>query len=143
MKRIVKVTIILMVIFTTFAQINCVYAGKQTELEELQQQEKQQKEQGYNTKWSEKSTDWWKPINEDVGEEELKSRADIVVTVIRNVGIVVSVVALMIIGIREMTAGAEEKSIIKQSMPGYILGIIMVVAVTALPSIIYGLTKNL
>ena len=49
----------------------------------------------------------------------------------------------MAIGIKEMTSSAEEKSIIKQALPVYILGVIMVVAITTLPSIIYNIVKGL
>lgn len=122
MKKVLKITIILMMIFTIFAQVSNVYAAP--------------------TKWSEKSTDWWKPTDPDIGESNYINKANIITTVIRNIGIVVSVIALMIIGIREMTASAEEKSIIKQSMPGYILGAVMVGAISFLPSLIYNIVKN-
>ena len=122
MKKVLKITIILMMIFTIFAQVSLVYAAP--------------------TKWSEKSTDWWKPTDPDIGESNYINKANIITTVIRNIGIVVSVIALMIIGIREMTASAEEKSIIKQSMPGYILGAVMVGAISFLPSLIYNIVKN-
>ena len=66
-----------------------------------------------------------------------------VVSVIRGIGIVVSVVSLMIIGIREVTASAEEKSIIKEAMPGYILGAIMVFVITLIPTLIYNFSQGL
>ena len=49
----------------------------------------------------------------------------------------------MIIGIREVTASAEEKSIIKQAMPGYILGAIMVFVITMIPTLIYNFSQGL
>ncbi len=122
MKKVLKITIILIMIFTMFAQVSMVYAA--------------------STKWSDKSTDWWKPTDPNIGEKNLVNKANVITTVIRNIGIVVSVIALMIIGIREMTASAEEKSIIKQSMPGYILGAVMVGAISFLPSLIYNIVKN-
>ena len=54
-----------------------------------------------------------------------------------------SVVTLMIIGIKQMTASAEEKSILKQAMPGYILGAVMVFAMTVIPTLIYEFAKGL
>ena len=62
---------------------------------------------------------------------------------IRAIGIVVSVIALIVIGIRQITASAEEKSIIKEAMPGYILGLILVVSITFLPTIIYNFMQKL
>jgi len=98
---------------------------------------------GKSTKWTSQSPIWWKPTEEDVGQPEIKDRANVIVKVLRNIGIVLAVVALMIIGIRNMTASAEEKSILKESMPGYLIGVFMVVAVTFLPSLIYEIVKNL
>ena len=57
--------------------------------------------------------------------------------IIQIIGIIVSVLALMIIGIREMTASLEEKSRIKDAMPGYLVGIFLVAAMTSIPNIIY------
>lgn len=168
MKKIFKITIILIIIITIFAPISYVYAASESYLEqklqeeqqnkqdrqqhekyqfekkiEEQQKQKEQQEQELNTKWSEKSTAWWKPIDASVGEDELVKKAEVIIALIRNAGIVVSVIALMIIGIKEMTAGVEEKSAIKQALPGYLLGVIMVVSITMLPSIIYRIVKGL
>ena len=73
---------------------------------------------------------------------DLVNKASVIVAVIRNVGIVVSVIALMIIGIKAMTGSIEQKADYKKSLPGYILGVIMVIAITVLPSIIYEVVKN-
>ena len=126
MNRVIKITIILIMFFTMFAFANKVYASSSST----------------GTQWSNKSTDWWRPTDPDIGESNYINKANIIATVIRNIGIAVSVIALMIIGIREMTASAEEKSIIKQSMPGYILGAIMVGAISFLPSLIFNIVKN-
>ena len=127
MKKILKTTIILIIIITIFAPISHVYAARESELELKEQEEKEKREdqelyeeQTHITEWSGKTTGWWKPG-----------------------GIVVSVIAVMIIGIKEMTAGVEEKSVIKQALPGYILGVVMVVAITMLPTIIYRIVKGL
>ena len=69
--------------------------------------------------------------------DRLTERAGKIVAIIRNIGIVVSVIALMIIGIKIMVSSAEEKSIYKQALPGYILGVLMVAAITMIPSLIY------
>lgn len=64
-------------------------------------------------------------------------KVGVILGIIRAVGIVTSVIALMIIGIRMMTLSIEEKAIYKESLPGYILGVVMVVAFSVIPSIIY------
>ena len=48
----------------------------------------------------------------------------------------------MLIGIKEMTAGVEEKTELKKALPGYLLGILLVVTVSVLPSIIYNFAKD-
>ena len=150
MKKIFKITIILIIIITIFAPISYVYAASESYLEQKLQEEQQKKEdqelheeQTHITEWSGKTTGWWKSGDTPIDEEELVKKAEVIIGVIRNIGIVVSVIAVMVIGIKEMTAGVEEKSVIKQALPGYILGVVMVVAITMLPTIIYRLVKGL
>ena len=60
---------------------------------------------------------------------------------IRNLGIALSVISLMIIGLRTMFGSAEDKSQYKESLPGYLIGVIMVFSMTTLPDIIYQIMK--
>ena len=141
MNRVLKITIILIMFFTMFASANKVYAtqGKGTD---GSGGGGQTSSSSARTQWSNKSTDWWKPKNVHIGQDELNDRVKTVVAAIRAIGIVVSVVALLLIGIRQITASAEEKSIIKEAMPGYILGLILVASITFLPTIIYNFMQN-
>lgn len=141
MNRVLKITIILIMFFTMFASANKVYAtqGKGTD---GSGGGGQTSSSSAGTQWSNKSTDWWKPKNVNIGQDELNDRVKTVVAAIRAIGIVVSVVALLLIGIRQITASAEEKSIIKEAMPGYILGLILVASITFLPTIIYNFMQN-
>ena len=142
MKKVLKITIILIMIFTMFAQVSVTFAA-QSEGTDASGGAGTSEWTGGKSNWSDKSTGWWKPTDPDIGEQNFANKANIITTVIRNIGIVVSVIALMIIGIREMLASAEEKSVIKQAMPGYILGAIMVGAISFLPSLIYNIVKNI
>ena len=121
MNRIMKITMILITIFILLAQISLVYASSSINPGDYDP-----------SKYRDSS-----------GEKVLGQRAKIITTTIRAIGIVVSVVTLMIIGIKEMTASAEEKSILKQAMPGYILGAVMVFAMTVIPTLIYEFAKGL
>lgn len=124
MKKFVKIIIILMIFLVCSMSISKVYATQ-------------------STKWSKNGIEWWEPEkNIDVGQDEFEKKANIVTTAIRNVGIVVAILALMIIGFREMTASVEEKSNLKNALPGYLLGILLVITVSVLPSIIYNVAKN-
>lgn len=124
MKKVLKISFILIVIFVNIAQFSVVYAGPGGT--------------AINPKEWDPST--YRKVSE---EKELDSRAKIITTTIRTIGIIVSVVTLMIIGIKEMTASVEEKSVIKQAMPGYILGAIMVFAMTTIPTLIYEWAKDI
>ena len=115
-----KIIITLLMVFIMLLQVRCVYAGTI--------------DPNYYNPESERNV---------LNEVSLDNKAKIIVSVIRGIGIVVSVVSLMIIGIREVTASAEEKSIIKQAMPGYILGAIMVFVITMIPTLIYNFSQGL
>ena len=141
MNRVLKITIILIMFFTMFASANKVYAtqGKGTD---GSGGGGQTSSSSTGIQWSNKSIDWWKPKNVNIGQNEFNDRVKTVVAAIRTIGIIVSVIALLLIGIRQITASAEEKSIIKEAMPGYILGLILVASITFLPTIIYNFMQN-
>ena len=122
MKKVIKILIILTCLFCL--NTNVIYA---------------------TDNWSEHGTDWWRSENEevDVGQNELKDKANVITKVIRNIGIIVAVISLMIIGIKELFASAEQKSKYKESLPGYLIGIVMVIAVSLLPSLIYDIVKSI
>ena len=122
MKKILKIAIILIMILTIQIQMNYCYAAVFDDVDSKIQT--------------------YKP--DEVGDEtQLVDKISIIAVVIRNVGIAIAVIALMIIGIRNMLASAEEKSIIKQSLPGYLVGIVLVVSISLLPSIIEAIMKQI
>ena len=131
MKKKIKLAMILGMILCVFYNLNTVYA----------ENPKEDKKVGMDI-LDDTTTAYWNPNKNKVDDTELQEKAERVVAIIRNVGITISLVSLMIIGLREMTASAEEKSIIKQAMLGYVVGAIMVGAISTLPSIIYQLTKE-
>ena len=132
MKKIIKIVMTLMVFILISVQYNnTVYADGDGE------------GNGKSATWTTQSPSWWKPTDVDVGQSEMIDKAKIITTALRNIGIVVAVIALMVLGFRQMTASAEQKSIIKESLPGYLIGVVMVITLTVLPSIIYELTKQL
>ena len=87
----------------------------------------------------------WKP-NESVvsGDDTVfNNKVSIVLSAIRNVGIVVSVAAVMVIGIKFMLGSVEEKAEYKRVMPGYLIGAFLVFAVSVLPDMIYRIMQNM
>lgn len=122
MKKVCKIAIILIIMLSIQFQMNYCYAAifddPDSKVETL------------------------KP--DEIGDEkELVDKASIIVSVIRNIGIVIAVISLMIIGIRTMVGSAEEKSAYKEALPGYIIGVVLVVSITMLPTIIYEIMKKM
>ena len=75
-------------------------------------------------------------------DQQFINKVEVILSTIRNVGIVVSVGALMIIGIKFMTGSIAEKAEYKQVMPGYIIGAILVFTVSVLPDLIFNIVQN-
>lgn len=135
MNRVMKIIIILVMTFTMFSNVSATFAAQVEGTDTTGSDER-------TYGWSDKGLSFWKPKKVDVGQGELNNTAQNIVATIRAIGIVVSVIALIVIGIRQITASAEEKSIIKEAMPGYILGLILVVSITFLPTIIYNFMQK-
>ena len=64
-------------------------------------------------------------------------KAGVVLGAIRNISAVVSVIVLMVIGVKYMIGSVDEKANYKQTMIPYIIGCIMSVAGTTLVTFIY------
>lgn len=75
--------------------------------------------------------------------DELKTKVSNLLGIIRNVGVVMSVVVLMILGIKYMLGSVEEKSEYKQSFKPYIIGAFILFTGSFLPNIIYLFAKNI
>ena len=117
MKKIVKIGIILVILFSIMAQLNICNAALI-------------------------DTGTYEPSN--LGEEKtLVDKANVIASAIRNIGIVVAVIALMVIGIKAMVGSAEEKAEYKKSIPGYLLGAVMIAVISLIPSLILTLTSAL
>lgn len=80
--------------------------------------------------------DWEPTVDEEINST-VSDKAGKILGFIRSVGIVASVIALMIIGLRTMLGSVEEKSQYKESLPGYLIGVFLLFATTTIPSIIY------
>ena len=74
---------------------------------------------------------------------KLQTKAEIILGVIQTVGTIISVIVLMIIGIKYMLGSVEERSEYKKSMVPYLIGAVLLFSGTALPQIIYTLSHNL
>lgn len=73
----------------------------------------------------------------------LQNKANNILGLIQVVGVVVSVVMLMAIGIKYMLGSVEEKAEYKSSLVPYIIGAFVLFTGSTLPNIIYEFTKNM
>lgn len=82
--------------------------------------------------------DFWKPTNTgSSSNNRLIGKAGAILRVIQAVGSVVSVIALVIIGMKYMFASVEEKAKYKETLVPYIIGCVLVFATTTIASVIY------
>lgn len=82
--------------------------------------------------------EFWKP-NKVGNNTKLNTIAGRILGVIQTVGTVISVLALVIIGIRYMIASVEEKAKYKETMTAYIVGCLLLFAVSNVATIIYNI----
>ena len=75
--------------------------------------------------------------------KKIEKKAEKALGVIRVIGIVLSVVMLMIIGIKYMLGSAEQKADYKKTLIPYIIGALIIFTGSILPQIIYQFVQNI
>ncbi len=88
------------------------------------------------------SADTYKPS--DLTNEDTKDtfdKAGIILGAVRNISVVVSVISLMIIGVKYMIGSVEEKANYKQTMLPYIIGCVLAAGGTTIVTFIYNSVK--
>lgn len=71
------------------------------------------------------------------GSTQIESVGKDVVGILQTIGIVLSVVVLIVLGIKYMMGSAEEKADYKKSMLPYLVGAIVIFAASAFAEVIY------
>lgn len=82
----------------------------------------------------------WSPKLED--DEEFIDKAEVIISLIRTLGIIISVGSLSFIGLKILLGSIEEKANYKQKMVPWIVGAVMVFAITVIPTTIYDITND-
>ena len=89
------------------------------------------------------STEYYKPTDLQSGDyEEAFRLGGAIVSTLRIIGIVIAVAGLMIIGIKYMISSVEQKAEYKKTMIPYLVGCILIFAITTIVSIIYELSSQ-
>ena len=73
---------------------------------------------------------------------QLKNKAEHILGIIQAIGVVVSVIMLMVIGIKYMLGSVEERAEYKETLKPYLIGAFMLFSCTTVPQIIYQIVKN-
>lgn len=76
-------------------------------------------------------------------EPKVEEKVGKILGIINVVGVIVSVVTLMVIGIKYMVGSLEEKAEYKKTMIYYLLGAALLFTVTTLPNILYTIGRSL
>ena len=79
-------------------------------------------------------------ITETGGIEDIGSK---ILGGINIIGIVASVIILAILGLKFMLGTLEEKSEIKESLPQYLIGVVLLVGITTIVNILYNFGQSL
>lgn len=78
------------------------------------------------------------------GEEapQFIAKVNVIVSAIEAVGVVLSVIILIVIGIKYMLGSVEERADYKKTMIPYLIGAFLVFTVSLIPQIIYKFIEN-
>lgn len=75
--------------------------------------------------------------------EKFESKVSLVLGTVQVVGIIISVVALIALGIKYLYGTVEERAEYKKTMIPYLIGAFMVFSITTIPQIVYNLVTNM
>ena len=81
-------------------------------------------------------------LGTSTGSVQLEKKANYIFSAIRNIGIVLSVVILIIIGIKYMLGTVEEKANYKETLLPYIIGAFLLFTGSIVPQLIYVFMQN-
>lgn len=89
-----------------------------------------------------KFPDTYKPTEGKDSEDKITTKAGVILGAINTIGVVVSVIVLMVIGIKYMIGSVEEKAEYKKTMLGYFIGAILLFGTTTIVNIFYQIATN-
>ncbi len=79
----------------------------------------------------------------NIDDTKLKNAGNQIATIIRTVGIILSVIILMVLGIKYMMGSAEEKAEYKKTMIPYIVGAVILFGASALAGAVVNLAQGI
>ena len=80
--------------------------------------------------------------NTDLKTDSISTIGNNIVKILQTAGVVLSVVILIVLGIKYMLGSAEEKAEYKKTMMPYVIGAALIFAASALAQVIYTFFSN-
>lgn len=122
MKKILYIYLIFALILISFVMVipNNSYAGDDINLGDLN---------GYK--------------NDNANLGVLENKANAFISILSTIGSVVSVIALIALGLKYMMGSIEEKAEYKETLKPYLIGAFLVFTISLIPNIIYKIMQNL
>ncbi len=84
----------------------------------------------------------YKGGGDNTTSKQLVNKAEVIVSAIQVIGIVLSVIMLMVIGIKYMVGSVEEKAEYKKTLVPYVVGALLLFTGSLIPQIIYKFMQN-
>ena len=135
------------------SQISLIMQKLDPKIAELEQEQAEQQQQQQNgDDEAEESPafshgSWIAPEDYNPGElqdaDEIINIGNVIIGVFKFIGMVVSILALIVLGVKYMVGSVEEKAEYKQTMWPYIVGARLLFATTTILSIIEALAKEI
>ena len=76
-------------------------------------------------------------------KNEIQNVGWIIITLLRNAGIIAAFIIVMILGIKYITASVEQKAVYKKTMMPYVIGAVALFAATGIATLVINLAGNL
>lgn len=146
MKKI-KIISFIMILIILISNFNITYAMgdeiNEGNASEYIKEETEKFQSGLNNPLD--NPDSWKPVSQgDYGDvQDIKQKTGVILGIVNIVGVVVSVIALVAVGIKYMLGSVEEKAEYKSTMILYLIGAAMLFTATTIPNIIYNFASNI
>lgn len=149
-KKIINIIIIMLVSLLCYSNIYYVYGVGLDDIgvdikKGKGQSDTTQKYQGGQSNLEDpiKNPDFYEPEDTTGNNTKFIEVGNVVIGTLRLIGTVVSVIALMVIGLRFMLGSVSERATYKETMIPYLIGVVMVFTIPHVLGIVYDLVKGI
>ena len=137
MNKVLKIVIIFIIIFATLIQFNRVYASNTTDWTELFSSGDDFIKKGFDKNQNQNL------VNITLNEEQLKDEASGIFKIFVIIGTILSVLVGGILGIKYMSASAEDRAPIKETLIPYVVGCVVLYGAFAIWRLVVIVLQNI